>query len=104
MVGILLSIHSWRQHVADKYETRTRLDFVDGIVEHVAVVDSMQEGRLDVSLVIINKRDFEIMVAAGCNEHVFSIEVRYDYGFDEGNAKEDGVVRHVQIVVREQLL
>jgi hypothetical protein len=99
LIGIKPPVNSWRQHIADKDEAGTSLDFVDCIVEDISMIDSMQNGYLDVTLVIIDKCDFEIVVAPSRDQNILSVELRYDDRFDESNTKEDRIVGHVEIVV-----
>lgn len=64
----------------------------------------MEDGHLDVALLVEDQSDLEVVVPFGRHKDVFCVEVRDNDRFDEGHAKENGVIGHMQIVVFQQLI
>lgn len=68
------------------------------------MIDSMQNGGLNVPFIVIDQSYFEVVVPSSRDKNVLGIEVRMRDGFHKGNTQEYGIVGHMQVVIGQQLV
>jgi hypothetical protein len=80
--NILLSeikrFHVGRNHVSNNNETRLGMNLVYSIVEGISLIDSMENWSSHMAVIIIVESNFEVVVAVGSNDDVFSVEMRIE--------------------------
>lgn len=97
-------VHIGRKHVSDNNEAILGMDFVSSIIEGVTLIYSMEDCSLDVSSIIVDKSDLEIVVSLGSNHNILHIKMRIVSGFHVADGKESSINWHMEVILLKELL
>ena len=101
---IVESSYIRRKDITHQDEAIFCLHLVDCIIESVSVIDTMKKRSLNVSLIIVCKSYFEVVVSFGCYKDVLGVVVRMRSWFNESNSQEDGIVGHMEVFTCQKFM
>lgn len=88
-----------RQDIGHGKVSATSLHIICGKVVGITVVDSVEDRAQNISVIVVDKEDFKVVIVLGGDQNCLSFKVRVVFVGDSGDSLETSITGHMQITL-----